>query len=71
MGVDEPGEYQAFAQVDDLLVRVRGEHVGGRTTGHDDPVAHHDGGVGLRAQVVALEGALRSVEEGAAKGRHR
>ena len=69
--VDEPRQHQPLAQVDDLVIRVLGEQRAGRPAGHDDAVAHDDGGVRLGAQVVALEGALRGVEEGAEEDRHR
>ncbi len=71
VGVDEPREHQSLAQVDDLVVRVLAEELVGRSAGGDHAVADEQGGVGLRAQVVATERALRGVDEGAAEERHR
>ena len=71
VGVDEPREHESLAQVDDLVVRVLAEELVGRSAGGDHAVADEQGGVGLRAQVVATERALRGVDEGAAEERHR
>ena len=71
VGVDEPREHQPVAEVDDLVVRVLAEELVGRSAGDDHAVADEQRRVGLRAQVVALERALRGVDEGAAEERHR
>ena len=66
-----PGQHQSLAQVDDLVVRVLGEQRAAGPRATITPSRTSERGVRLGAQVVALEGALRGVEEGAAEERHR
>ena len=71
VGVDEPGQEQAAAQVDDLLHRVGPGDLRDGAAAANHAVLHQDSRVVVGAQRAAGERALRGVEHRRAVDRHR
>ena len=71
MRVDQPGQHDAAAEVDDLVARLRGPHLRERATGDDHPVARRRCPASASARrAPPVERVLRGVEDGASVDRH-
>ena len=63
VGVHESGQYDAVAQIHDLLGGVRLADLHERATGNDHPVLDQQSRVAVDPQAAAVERVLRRVDE--------